>query len=502
MIRDAVRHVDVARLACRFVEIERRVSDVRLIIEKTRPVRGFPVLDVAADAPALDEVALDRGEGPRCGGDPRRLSEGTSGVGERADEEAVPAREDLVVARRAYAKLARGEHLRLGSEESLFDVARARGELERDVGERLRVGEHGGAALLEVTVLGDAEVEARDVVREGVVADCGAELGEGPDEEFPFDALGVGVLRCVESACFVEHFGEEIADDLARRVRVPRLAEGAEAVDVEAKEEGVIVEHLLEMRDEPALVGRVTMEAPAEVIPDASRAHPIESARYLCGASFVLLEDAAAKHHIETHGVRKFRALPEAAVLLVEAGEELSCGEAEQIGGEPFALVARGDALHSADRLSELLRLEFDLGSTGFVGVGDRVEDPRKARHAVAIFGREVRPREEGALIGRQKDGERPAPAAAHELNRELVDLIEIGALFAVYFYADEELVHALGDGRVLERLTLHDVAPMAGGVADGEEDRLVFGLRLGERVIAPGVPIDRVLGVLEEVRG
>ncbi len=46
-----------------------------------------------------------------------------------------------------------------------------------------------------------------------------------------------------------------------------------------------------------------------------------------------------------------------------------------------------------------------------------------------------------------------------------------------------------------------HDVAPVAGGVADGEEDRLVFLARLGERLLAPGIPVDRVVGVLEEVR-
>jgi hypothetical protein len=46
----------------------------------------------------------------------------------------------------------------------------------------------------------------------------------------------------------------------------------------------------------------------------------------------------------------------------------------------------------------------------------------------------------------------------------------------------------------------LHDVAPVAGGVADGEEDRLVFGQRPLERLLAPRIPVDGVVGVLEEV--
>ena len=52
----------------------------------------------------------------------------------------------------------------------------------------------------------------------------------------------------------------------------------------------------------------------------------------------------------------------------------------------------------------------------------------------------------------------------------------------------------------VLERLVLHHVAPVAGRVADREQDRPVLLAGAGERLVAPGVPVDRVLGVLEQV--
>ena len=54
---------------------------------------------------------------------------------------------------------------------------------------------------------------------------------------------------------------------------------------------------------------------------------------------------------------------------------------------------------------------------------------------------------------------------------------------------------------RALERLVRHHVAPVARAVADGDEQRLVLGARALERLVAPLVPVDRVLGVLEEVR-
>ena len=56
------------------------------------------------------------------------------------------------------------------------------------------------------------------------------------------------------------------------------------------------------------------------------------------------------------------------------------------------------------------------------------------------------------------------------------------------------------GDLGVLERLVLHHVAPVAGGVADREEDRLVLASCRLEGLLTPRVPVDGVVGMLEQV--
>jgi hypothetical protein len=61
--------------------------------------------------------------------------------------------------------------------------------------------------------------------------------------------------------------------------------------------------------------------------------------------------------------------------------------------------------------------------------------------------------------------------------------------------------VDQLGDFWVGEALALHHVAPVTGGVADREEDRLVLTPGLLERLLAPRVPVDRIVRVLEQVR-
>jgi hypothetical protein len=89
---------------------------------------------------------------------------------------------------------------------------------------------------------------------------------------------------------------------------------------------------------------------------------------------------------------------------------------------------------------------------------------------------------------------------AEHRLRGAHVDRVDVGALLAVDLHRHEVLVQEGGGDGVLEGLVLHHVAPVAGRVADGEEDRPVLTSRPLERLVAPGVPVDGVVGVLEEV--
>ena len=78
---------------------------------------------------------------------------------------------------------------------------------------------------------------------------------------------------------------------------------------------------------------------------------------------------------------------------------------------------------------------------------------------------------------------------------------IDVGPLFAIHFHRHERAVDDFGDGFALERFALHHVAPVAGGIADGKKDRLVFAASFIESFVAPGVPVDGIVGVLLEVR-
>jgi hypothetical protein len=45
-----------------------------------------------------------------------------------------------------------------------------------------------------------------------------------------------------------------------------------------------------------------------------------------------------------------------------------------------------------------------------------------------------------------------------------------------------------------------HNMAPVTGGVTNREEYRFVFFLSYGESIFIPGMPIDRIKGMLQEI--
>ena len=87
-------------------------------------------------------------------------------------------------------------------------------------------------------------------------------------------------------------------------------------------------------------------------------------------------------------------------------------------------------------------------------------------------------------------------------MQRAHIDPIQIRSFFAVEFDGDEIFVEEGGDFIIHERFAFHDVAPMAGGVADAEENRFIFLFRSIEGFLTPWVPIDWVMCVLQQVRG
>ena len=319
-----------------------------------------------------------------------------------------------------------------------------------------------------------------------------ADLRRGPDVEAALLALGVGVEGRVEAALGAAHLAQHPVQRLLADAAVALVAERLPAVQVGAGEQGVVVEHLLEVGDEPVGVDRVAGEAAAELVVDAAGQHRVEGP----------LDDLASRRgraaapgprRAGTSGRRRSRrargrraaaAAPPPPPAAAASG---GSGSARSRRPRPSRARVAGGAL-------------ADLLAFALEGVDDRFHHHPEARHAAALVRREVGAAVEGHAVGVEEDGHRPAAVAGHRLHRLHVDRVDVGALLAVDLDVDEVLVHVGGGLVVLEGLALHHVAPVAGRVADREQDRPVLLAGPLQRLGAPGVPVDRVVAVLEQV--
>jgi len=60
--------------------------------------------------------------------------------------------------------------------------------------------------------------------------------------------------------------------------------------------------------------------------------------------------------------------------------------------------------------------------------------------------------------------------------------------------------IHQSGNRLIFKRFPFHDVTPVAGRITDAQENRLIFCFGPVQGGLAPRIPVDRVVGVLQQV--
>ena len=410
-----------------------------------------------------------------------------AGFGERRDEVGVPLGEHLVVEPGAHTRGSRLEQrlprrLHLGRAGQLAARVHA-------VGDR--------RAVLEVAAGAEAVPVAGDV---GLLAEDLPHLRVGPHVELALDALAVGVLGRGGPTAGLAEVAQHVVDGLAEHLPEPRLPGQLPAVQVQADEQRVVVEHLLEVRHQPHPIDGVAGEAAAEVVVDPAGRHGVERegrARSSACRSPRLAAMASASMAI---GCGNFGAPPRppcsgsvARRMPVEGTVDLLGGRAARRGARP-APCDPGRPVSWSACSSEVVALRVPE-------LVDPLAQLDEADHPAAPLLREVGAGEEGPAVGGADHGHGPAAVAGHRLRGLHVDVVDVGALLAVDLHVDEVAVHHRRHLVVLEALVGHHVAPVAGRVADRDEQRHVpVGRRL-ERLLTPRVPVDGVVGVLAQVR-
>src|SRR5439155_20714245 len=95
------------------------------------------------------------------------------------------------------------------------------------------------------------------------------------------------------------------------------VAEATPRTPVHRREQGVVIQHLLEVRHEPLLVDRVAMEAAADEVVHTAERHVVERP-----ACHLLL--TAAEEELEHRRGRELRRPPPASPVRIEAVAQVS----------------------------------------------------------------------------------------------------------------------------------------------------------------------------------
>ncbi|KAF5034706.1 hypothetical protein DSECCO2_593300 [anaerobic digester metagenome] len=373
----------------------------------------------------------------------RRVVEGPGGFGKSRDHQGVPVGQDLVV-------LCRADPLLAGCKEPLPGAFHEPGEVLLRHRELVSPGCQRPAHAEDVLArpprarLLPVVPRLRDVKdpREPfavVFPEDPDDLVFRPEVELPLLALAVRIFRRVEPAGRIGHVPQDVGDRLpcgpgkllpSRRKILLRICH---------HQERLVVEHLLEVRDEPLGVRRIAVEPVADLVEDPAPPHGVQ--RLLDHRVGRLLPGPVpvTEQEYEVVRSREFGCVPKPAVLTVEDPEEGLVGLIEN-GLVKIALPRRG-AGRALERLHHLTAgvLEvLTLALPDLADPGDEVEEP--GHPVTALFWYVTRCKER-FFVGSHQDGERPPPRSRQRVGGRHVDLVDIRPLLAVHLDADKDVV-------------------------------------------------------------
>ena len=211
---------------------------------------------------------------------------------------------------------------------------------------------------------------------------------------------------------------------------------------VHAGQLGVVVEHLLEVRHQPVGVGRVAVEAAAQLVVDAAGGHRVErpAGHRRAAASSPVAACRRSRNSIVI-GCGNLGAPPQPPLRRVERRARAADGAASSSRGRsaPGRRTASLRLLAPTSASTSRAAGCLDLRALLAPGRADARPAPggTTACRDAASSGKYV-PAVERPAVGRQEHAHRPAAAAGHRLDGAHVDLVEVGPLLAVDLDRDE----------------------------------------------------------------
>ena len=150
--------------------------------------------------------------------------------------------------------------------------------------------------------------------------------------------------------------------------------------------------------------------------------------------------------------------------------------------------------------LGDLLGTLLDLVLLVLPCIRHTEQDLPETRHAVAWFLGKIGAAVERPALRCEKDGHRPTAVPRHRGDGTHIYTVQIRPLLTIHLDIDKMLVHQQSRFIVFEGLVGHHVAPVAGRIADAQQDGLVFRFRQAQGSLPPWMPVHRIVYVLQQI--
>src|SRR6185437_13545017 len=215
------------------------------------------------------------------------------------------------------------------------------------------------------------------------------------------------------------------------------------------------------------------------------------------------------EQQIDGTGVRKLRRVTKASMPFVE----LTQGSFDhRIHHTDVKYAARAlKNLRLGDSFLQRLRGIIHFTAAAFESLGNGLQNTLQTRPAAGVLGRKIGTAEKRLTIRSEKSRERPAALSGNRAHGGLVARVHVGTLVAIHLYGNVKLIDGRRDFRIFVAFAINYMAPMAPHRADIKQDGFGFGTRFLKRLLAPFVPVNRLMrgrtqvrarGILEPVLG
>ena len=290
-----------------------------------------------------------------------------------------------------------------------------------------------------------------------------------PDVIRPLLALGLGIESRIEAPFRRGHLPFDEPKSSLGFVAPARVVGELECQQMHRRELGIVVEHLLEVRDQPVPIGRIPVITARQLVADAPPGHPVqrEQHHFERVGRFVRLHAVAGVARAETSKSTGSGNLGRRGLLGLKPNPPCSASNCSASCFNPSAAaVPASGSLRSL--LATLSRLRTSsVTSLAVLSISacclvqalatslTRVRNPDRA---LTIAGREIGSAKERPAVGCEEERHRP-PAGPKDLKRGHVDLVDVGPLLAVNLDANEARVQCpaiSGSTKLSRSITWH----------------------------------------------